>query len=317
MSNIPVSESNNWIFDGWATSSNTQSTTYTDRQSVSNLTTTNGATVNLYAVWHRNIPFKYYTNATETTATTAYKTQFYYNAVATSVSPSDLTLVTSTQSNSNWAPLGWVTTTSVTGSTTATLATNGSVTPAAGSAMPTYYALYSRTPSISYNANGGSGTTNATTCGVQKIAATGTASTSSCTLASNGFTAPTGYHFDKWRTGATSGSEYAAGATNYSFPNTAWASNMTGTLYAKWVGNTITLNWNENGGDAISDGSCTYGGNLTLPSAPTYTGYTFNGWKLANNTTQSAGATVTGGCTSTYTGVTSGTSTSIQAQWLP
>ena len=80
---------------------------------------------------------------------------------------------------------------------------------------------------------------------------------------------------------------------------------------------TITLNWNENGGNAIANGSCTYGGNLTLPSAPTRSGYTFTGWKLANGTIKSAGETVSGGCTSTYTGVSSGTSTSITAQWTP
>ena len=38
-------------FLGWSTSSSIATVTYTDGQSVSNLTTTNGATVNLYAVW--------------------------------------------------------------------------------------------------------------------------------------------------------------------------------------------------------------------------------------------------------------------------
>ena len=79
--------------------------------------------------------------------------------------------------------------------------------------------------------------------------------------------------------------------------------------------NTITLNWDENGGNAISNGSCTYGGNLVLPSAPTYSGRTFSGWKTANGAVYNAGVTITGGCTNTYTGVTSGTSTAIQAQW--
>ncbi len=81
------------------------------------------------------------------------------------------------------------------------------------------------------------------------------------------------------------------------------------------VTNTITLNWDENGGNAISNGSCTYGGNLVLPSAPTYSGRTFSGWKTANGAVYNAGATITGGCIDTYTGVTSGTSIVIQAQW--
>ena len=38
-------------FLGWSTSSSIATVTYTDGQNISNLTTTNGATVNLYAVW--------------------------------------------------------------------------------------------------------------------------------------------------------------------------------------------------------------------------------------------------------------------------
>jgi hypothetical protein len=75
------------------------------------------------------------------------------------------------------------------------------------------------------------------------------------------------------------------------------------------------LNWNENSGSAVNNGSCTYDGNLVLPAASTRTGYTFAGWKLANGTIKAAGSTVTGGCTYANTGVYSGTSTSIVAQW--
>lgn len=46
-----------YTFLGWSTSSTATSATYTNQQSVSNLTTTNGATVDLYAVWS---PITYY-----------------------------------------------------------------------------------------------------------------------------------------------------------------------------------------------------------------------------------------------------------------
>ena len=42
-----------YIFLGWATSSTATSPTYGDKQSITNLTTTNGAVINLYAVWQR------------------------------------------------------------------------------------------------------------------------------------------------------------------------------------------------------------------------------------------------------------------------
>ena len=101
------------------------------------------------------------------------------------------------------------------------------------------------------------------------------------------------------------------------------------TFYAKWtcdagysyssggacVANNITLDWNENGGIGLTNGSCTYNGDLTLGVAPTYADHVFNGWKLANNTYGGASTTVNGGCVQAYTGVTSGTSTAITAQW--
>lgn len=101
------------------------------------------------------------------------------------------------------------------------------------------------------------------------------------------------------------------------------------TFYAKWtcdagysyssggacVANTITLDWNENGGVGLANGSCTYNGDLTLAGAPTYADHVFNGWKLANNTYGGASTTINGGCVQAYTGVTSGTSTAITAQW--
>lgn len=44
-----------YTFLGWSTSSSATSPTYTDKQSVKNLTSTNGGTVTLYAVWQKNI----------------------------------------------------------------------------------------------------------------------------------------------------------------------------------------------------------------------------------------------------------------------
>lgn len=43
-----------YTFLGWSEDSSATTPTYTDRQTVKNLSATNGATVNLYAVWHKN-----------------------------------------------------------------------------------------------------------------------------------------------------------------------------------------------------------------------------------------------------------------------
>lgn len=51
-----------YTFLGWSTSSTATSATYTNGQSVSNLTTTHGATVTLYAVWAMRAPYNVYTD---------------------------------------------------------------------------------------------------------------------------------------------------------------------------------------------------------------------------------------------------------------
>ncbi len=43
-----------YTFLGWSTSSSATSATYSNQQSVTNFTSTNGATINLYAVWQKN-----------------------------------------------------------------------------------------------------------------------------------------------------------------------------------------------------------------------------------------------------------------------
>ena len=81
--------------------------------------------------------------------------------------------------------------------------------------------------------------------------------------------------------------------------------------------NTITINWDENGGGAVSNGSCTYDENLALATTytPSYANHVFNGWKFADGSYHSAGQIVLGGCVEDNLGVTSGTSTAIQAKW--
>ncbi len=49
-------------------------------------------------------------------------------------------------------------------------------------------------------------------------------------------------------------------------------------LYAKWVANTYRVQFNSQGGSIINDLTFQTGGNISLPGAPTYAGYNFNGW---------------------------------------
>ena len=119
---------------------------------------------------------------------------------------------------------------------------------------------------LSYDANGGSGTTAATERNSES-------STLTVSVAANGFTAPTGHEFAGWNTVAEGGGvSYAAGA---SYTLTA-----NGTLYAQWSPLSYTVTLNTNGGtiNAGNVTSYTYGVGATLPTDVTKTGYDFGGW---------------------------------------
>lgn len=47
--------------------------------------------------------------------------------------------------------------------------------------------------------------------------------------------------------------------------------------------NNISITWINHTGDTITTNSCTYGTSITMPDAPTRTGYTFKGWKVVND----------------------------------
>ena len=65
------------------------------------------------------------------------------------------------------------------------------------------------------------------------------------------------------------------------------------TLNARWSANTIILNW-QPGDDATFTApvqgnaaySCEYDGGITLPTAPTRSGYTFGGWRVVQSQQQ-------------------------------
>lgn len=119
---------------------------------------------------------------------------------------------------------------------------------------------------ITYNANGGSGTPSA------QIKWYGEAITLSSTKPTR-----TGYSFQGWATSSTGAVVYKAG--------TSYTANASITLYAVWKANTYTITYNANGGsNAPAAQTKTYGVNLTLAtSKPTRTNYTFKGWSRTSN----------------------------------
>ncbi len=140
---------------------------------------------------------------------------------------------------------------------------------------------------VSFNANNGTGT----------MANESGTYNSSAALTPNAFTRA-GYTFTGWNTNPNGGgTPYADGAT-YTFTAST-------TLYAQWRANASdTITFNSAGGSAVSSMSGPDGSTITLPGAPTYAGYTFNGWFVA----PSGGSPLT----SPYT---LAGSTTLYAQW--
>ena len=235
-----------YTFLGWSTSSSATTATYTNGQSVKNLTSTNGATVNLYAVWSK-IP----------TYTISYNANGGTGAPSSQTKTQDvnLTLSNTVPTRTGYTFKGWATSNTV---TTATYQPGGTFT---SNATITLYAVWqANTYTVRYNSNGGSGSmSNSThTYDVSK------------SLSSNGFSR-TGYTFLGW---ATSNSATSATYTDsQSVKNLTSTNGATVDLYAVWKTDTSALSANSTNSAVISSGGETKYYTFTPTTSGTYVIY--------------------------------------------
>ena len=204
-----------WISSGWSASSEGNPT----------IAFRDGATISIdsdltiYGCYKQQITVTYYNNSTS--ASTAKDTR-YYNASGNYVNPS-FTLTQATKSG--WSARGW--STSNAGNATVTYNNATAFTRASNI---TLYGMYQQTITLSYAGNSNTGGSTAAQTGTAYWAPAGTIG-AAFSLRSNGFTR-TGYSFNKWAMGSTSGTQYAAGASITLTANT--------TFYALWTDNAWT-----------------------------------------------------------------------------
>ena len=297
-------------FTGWNTKANGSGTSYTNKQSVKNLSSTTGATVTLYAQWTPYVLKVYFNANGGTPSNTSSNGTTYYNKLVSSTNQNLIHSATKSETAAFYQTFkyntakdlanassfgltrtgytfgGWNTKADGTGTTydqttdyaPTTLASNLS----SGDRTLTLYAKW--TPNkytVTYNANGGSGAPG------NQTKTYGVNLTLSSTKPSR-----TGYTFGGWNTNASgTGTNYASGGT--------YTGNADLTLYAKWTPITYTVRYDANGGSGAPGNQIkTYGVSLTLSSTkPTRTGYSFTGWNTSANgygTSYASGGTYTG-----------------------
>ena len=249
-----------YTFSGWAKTSD-GAKVYDDKQSVKNLTSTNNATVNLYAKWNANPYTVVYNGNTNTGGSTANSSHTF--DVAKNLNANGF-------SKTGYTFAGWAT--SANGEIV--YADKASVKNLTTTPEGTFnlYAKWSQNSyTVKYNGNGSTGGSTASS--------THTYDETSY-LNPNGFER-TGYTFAGWATSET-------GSVVYS--DVAQVKNLTPSgvfnLYAKWTANTYTVQYegNEHTGGSTASSSHTYdvAKNLTA-NGFIRNGYNFTGWATSPN----------------------------------
>ncbi len=235
-------------FAGWSTNPVATSITYTNGQSVTNLTTTHNGTVTLHALWKSTVTLDRQNAVTGSTSVTTVENANMASATAPTMS--------------GWTFMGYYTEPCGRG----IQYYNGSMQSTHINDLVNGVTLYACWQSVlNLDVQGGTGITSVTAT----------------------YNAPMPELAVPLRAGYTFGGYFAGKngtATRY-YTNTmasACPNNLpTGTtLYAYWIINTYALYYNPNGGTVnVSSASVSFG-TTVAPPTPTRTGYTFFGWYI-------------------------------------
>lgn len=277
------------VFSGWNTKADGSGTSYSNKQSVKNLTSTQGATVTLYAQWEPYILTVHYHANGGSTTSTMFKLvdgYVYWNSLNMKVSQNteyNNTVGIFKASNYGLYKTGYTTsswTTQASGGTevpydstkkTSDFASNITT----GDRSITLYAKWvPNIYTIKFDGNGNTGGSTANMTMTYDVAKN---------LTANGFT-KSGYHFSGWNTKADgSGTSYY---NKQSVKNLTATHGATITLYAQWDTNSYTIAFDGNGNTGGTTSSMTMKFDVAKnlnKNGYTRTGYTFSKWNTKAN----------------------------------
>ena len=293
--NTLASKNINFSFNSWNSVANGSGSKYVDGAQVRNLTSTNGDTYTIYAQWNSNTygdlpsPTKEYTvtyadNNSKDTAVHTFNGWYNGSTRVTStteVPKSNHTLTASWEPNSVTLPNR-----TKTGFTFGGWYKEANCINKAGDAgasyepesdITLYPKLINNTYTVTYNANGGSGTMTADTATYGKNYKT----------KANEFIAPAGKKFAGWNE-KSDGS--GVSWTNYIGVNWVWDYTKNVTLYAQWTDITTTVTFMKNTSNTDTTSSTqtyTYNASGTAGHFSnrgwSRTGYTLKGWNEDRN----------------------------------
>ena len=221
--------------------------------------------VTLYAIYKKTLTAKFIDYSGTTKKTRTATATIYNNATSGTVSAPTQNAYT------GWTKRGW---------TTSTSAGASAVSSYSISSDTTYYGLYSRTLTLSYNKNGGN-TTPSSQTGTQYANSYAISSTKNPSFTLAGAISKSGSTFGGWAANSTSGTKYSAGSSISISSDT--------TMYAVWNINSykVTYNYSYNGGTSATKTTTVVEEGSTIDLTPTATksGWTFVGWNTDKNAT--------------------------------
>ena len=221
--------------------------------------------------------------------------------------------------SNGWSLAGWATSSSSTSSSY----NPGQSRSSTSTSTLKYYAISRRTVYLSYDSNGGSSVSS--TSGTQYWNQWGNYKKNPTLTVTSTIPTRTGYNFLGWSTSSSATSASYHGGNSYTFSK-SYNTSSTATLYAVWEAKIIpvSLNWNNGDGgtsmiylkyDSGWYSNSTATSSITSITAPTRTGFTFNGYNTALNGTGTTLINSSGTITASDTYYSSDGTKTIYAQW--